>query len=121
MDYHTGPCQRTSGTVCPNVLTCHGLNNPAICDLLTKRQAWAALTDDERSEQMNVQHHTIQRTLPLVKSCPDRGTTLPASVSEACGCAELTVCGQLKGRYPGRVTLRDCLACQGVAFETAGS
>lgn len=54
-------------------------------------------------------------TLDRVASCPLRGTTLPISLQPDCDCRgkELTECRLGKGRVPGRVTLRDCLACVG--------
>ncbi len=55
---------------------------------------------------------TDRELLPSVASCPDRGSVLPVSVQAECGCAELTKCGAGRGRLPGRVTLRECLACR---------
>jgi hypothetical protein len=54
------------------------------------------------------------RALGRVRDCPDRGPVLPLS-QQPVGCcgggAELTECRAGKGATPGRVTLRDCLAC----------
>lgn len=49
-----------------------------------------------------------------VVNCPDRGPVLPISMQDDCGCKgkELSECRSGKGKNPGRVTLRDCLACQ---------
>jgi glycosyltransferase involved in cell wall biosynthesis len=48
-------------------------------------------------------------------ACPHRGPVLPLSMQPSCGCAskELSECRAGKGAAPGRVTLRDCLACVG--------
>lgn len=52
-----------------------------------------------------------------VVACPDRGPVLPISLQSECGCGggpELTECRAGRGRRdrPGRVTLRECLACR---------
>jgi hypothetical protein len=49
-----------------------------------------------------------------VNACPDRGPVLPLSLQDDCGCRgqELSECRAGKGATPGRVTLRECLACQ---------
>jgi hypothetical protein len=50
-----------------------------------------------------------------INSCPSRGPVLPLSMQDDCGCQgkELSECRAGKGAMAGRVTLRDCLACQG--------
>ena len=52
--------------------------------------------------------------LARVHACPDRGSVLPVSMQDECGCQgkELSECRKRKGKHPGRVTLRDCLSCQ---------
>lgn len=48
-----------------------------------------------------------------VNACPDRGGVLPISMQDpGCGCGELSGCRSGKGKVPGRVGLRDCLACK---------
>jgi len=48
-----------------------------------------------------------------VIACPDRGPVLPISEQDDCGCQgrEVSLCLAGRGAKPGRVTLRDCLAC----------
>ena len=50
-----------------------------------------------------------------VNACQDRGPVLPISMQDDCGCQgkELSECRRGKGAIEGRVTLRDCLDCQG--------
>jgi hypothetical protein len=52
-----------------------------------------------------------------VNACPFRGPVLPLSLQDDCGCLgkELSECRSGRGTIPGRVTLRDCLKCQGAA------
>ncbi len=51
------------------------------------------------------------KALGLVSACPARGSVLPLKFQPECGCAELSECRRDKGKSPGRVTLRECLAC----------
>ena len=50
-----------------------------------------------------------------MNACPDRGSVLPISQQDDCGCRgrERTECHAGRGTTPGRVTLAECLACQG--------
>ncbi|WP_435010385.1 hypothetical protein P12x_001648 [Tundrisphaera lichenicola] len=50
-----------------------------------------------------------------VNQCPERGPILPISLQDDCGCQgrERSECRAGKGTSPGRVTLRECLDCQG--------
>lgn len=54
------------------------------------------------------------RVRDAVIACPDRGSVLPVSEQDDCGCRgrELTECRAGLGAKPGRVTLRDCLDCR---------
>ncbi len=104
---------------CHGSIDCPGTTNPALCDRLARDREWNSLSFDEQLSRMRSGRvdqkpaDEIQQILPLVRSCPHRGTTLPPSVSEACGCAELTVCQLQRGKRPeGNVTLQDCVACQ---------
>lgn len=54
-------------------------------------------------------------SLEAVKNCPSRGPTLPHTLQPDCGCAELSECRAGKGTVPGRVTLQNCIECQGAA------
>jgi len=49
-----------------------------------------------------------------VNACADRGSVLPISMQDDCGCVgrELSECRASQGKTPGRVTLRDCLECK---------
>jgi hypothetical protein len=49
-----------------------------------------------------------------VIACPDRGPVLPISMQASCGCRgrEVSECRRGLGTVPGRVTLRECLACK---------
>jgi glycosyltransferase involved in cell wall biosynthesis len=51
-----------------------------------------------------------------VIACPSRGPVLPISMQADCSCRgkEVSECRAGKGTVPGRVTLRDCLACMAV-------
>lgn len=60
-------------------------------------------------------------TLARVAGCPERGPVLPIGQQPECGCAELTACRAGRGAHPGRVTLRDCLACVGAGAAQDGS
>jgi hypothetical protein len=53
----------------------------------------------------------LDRLLPAVLRCPDRGGPLPASFQPGCGCFERTECRAGRGDPAGEVTLQDCLAC----------
>ncbi len=52
-----------------------------------------------------------RRVLANVAACPQRGRILPHTLQPECGCAELTECLAGRGHHPGRVTVRDCVAC----------
>jgi hypothetical protein len=61
------------------------------------------MTEDPRT--------SLASELAKVAACLRRGPVLPHSLQAECGCAELTECREGRGVHPGRVTLRDCLAC----------
>ena len=96
---------------CPRT-DCLGLADAGVCRL------WAVLTELRRGDAPTaneVADPTLRdRALAIILSCPDRGASRPPSVLAECGCLgpELTACGQNKGRSPGWVTTRDCLACR---------
>jgi hypothetical protein len=74
----------------------------------------AAVEAEARAAIARAAAWTQDRALGRVRDCPDRGPVLPLS-QQPVGCcgggAELTECRAGKGATPGRVTLRDCLAC----------
>lgn len=53
-----------------------------------------------------------------INACPDRGGVLPISQQrEGCKCGELSECRRLLGQTPGRVSLRECIACVEAKIE----
>jgi hypothetical protein len=53
------------------------------------------------------------RVLAAIRTCPQRGASLPVSLQPECGCAELYECRAGKGKVPGQVTTADCWTCKG--------
>jgi hypothetical protein len=82
--------------------TCPGKDYPSYC---VPRQRGAG----DHSPRPTVDPAVRDR----VNACPDRGGVLPLSMQDDCGCQgkELSECRAGKGKIPGRVTLRECLAC----------
>jgi hypothetical protein len=69
-------------------------------------------------ERVDLAKERKSALLARVSACEYRGPVLPHSLQpEGCGCGELTECRAGKGKVPGRVTLRDCLACAAAAMD----
>ncbi len=100
---------------CPVIRAdCLGEVVPRLCELARDRGDFRRLLVARALEADPPQPTPVvasRRALDLVASCPDRGPVLPISLQPECGCAELSGCRAGRGTAPGRVTLRDCLAC----------
>ena len=73
------------------------------------------MTAEEQSSRLGTPRPAIDPAVrDAVNACTDRGPVLPISLQDDCGCLgkELSECRAGKGAIAGRVTLRDCLACQ---------
>ena len=80
--------------------------------------AWRARTEDERIAYFQANPpESIRAMLARVNVCPHRGSVLPLSLQsqEDCRCGEVSECRTGQGTIPGRVTLRECLACVSVS------
>jgi hypothetical protein len=112
-------CPGFSGVSCP-VLPCPGATEPGICKHLASLAAWRSLDPDEQTARLSMPRPVINPAIrDAVNACPDRGSVLPISMQDDCGCRgrELSACKAGKGEVPGRVTLRDCLACKGLTSK----
>jgi hypothetical protein len=109
-------CPGFPGVSCP-ASPCPGMKDPGICRHLARLAAWRSLDPDEQAARLSVPRPTVDPAIrDAVNSCPDRGSVLPISMQDDCGCRgrELSACKAGKGKVPGRVTLRDCLVCKGL-------
>lgn len=78
--------------------------------------SWRSLSPEAQRDWYDRRTPQEQRVVrEKVLACPDRGGILPISMQpENCRkCGEKSECRAGKGAIPGRVTLRDCFACQG--------
>ena len=108
-------CPRFAGLACPG-RPCPGLADPGVCSHLERLAAWRALPAEAQVERFGVGRPAIDPAVrDAVNACPARGPVLAISLQDDCGCRgqELSSCRQGRGTTPGRVTLRDCLACRG--------
>jgi len=108
-------CPRKPGATCPTS-PCPGSADPGVCSHVAALAAWRALGDDEQADRSARRPAIDPAVRDAVNACPDRGPVLPVSLQPPCGCAELSGCRAGKGAMPGRVTLRDCLACRGAGI-----
>lgn len=108
-------CPRVPGLACPGH-PCAGSTDPGVCSHVERLAAWRKLPGDEQSRRLGSNRPTVDPAVrDAVNNCPSRGPVLPISMQDDCGCRgkELTECREGRGAIPGRVTLRDCLACRG--------
>ena len=103
-------CDRT-GEPCPTS-PCPGLTDFRACEHWRRLAAWRAVPEDDQRDRTRTA--LDPRVRDAVIACPDRGSVLPISEQEDCGCRgrELTACRAGRGVAPGKVTLRNCLDCQ---------
>jgi hypothetical protein len=107
-------CPIVAGQLCP-ARPCPGTADPGVCSHLEALYTWRKLSTREQAAKLGSPAPAVD---PLVRdavnSCPSRGPILPISMQEDCGCRgkELSECRESRGTIPGRVTLRDCLACR---------
>jgi hypothetical protein len=114
-EIHHAACPGHAGVSC-TASPCPGARDPGLCQHLASLAAWRSLGPDEQAARLSIPRATIDPAIrDAVNACPDRGSVLPLSMQEDCGCRgrELSACRAGKGEAPGRVTLRDCLACKG--------
>ena len=108
-------CHAVAGITCPAV-PCPGLSDPGPCAQLAALAKWRGMSHEEQLAALGTPPPLIDPAVrDAVNACPARGPVLPLSMQDDCGCRgkELSGCREGKGAIPGRVTLRDCLACQG--------
>ena len=117
VDPPTGPprCGRFD-QACP-MAACRGLTEPGVCDHWRRLTAWRAVPATEQAARAETATRTRldPRLRDAVLACPDRGSVLPISLQDDCGCRgrEVTGCRAGLGTTPGRVTLADCFECRG--------
>jgi len=109
-------CPRKAGARCPTS-PCPGASDPGVCAHVAALDAWRALSDDEQATRSARRPAIDPAVRDAVNACPHRGPVLPVSQQPECGCAELSECRSGRGARPGRVTLRECLDCQGQGCE----
>lgn len=92
---------------------CLGERTARLCELAATRPDYRSLLVEQARELAATggQPPSLDALLAAVSACKDRGRTLPHAAQAECGCGELTECRAGRGRIPGSVTLRDCLAC----------
>ncbi len=100
---------------CP-LAPCRGTTEPAACDHWHRLNAWRGVSNQDQATRAEAATRAAldPRLRDAVNGCPDRGSVLPISEQDDCGCrgGELTRCHAGQGRQPGRVTLADCFACR---------
>jgi hypothetical protein len=108
-------CPRVEGLRCP-ARPCPGADDPGVCSHNQKLAIWRTMSSDEQAARLGIPRATVDPIVrEAVNACPSRGPVLPISMQDDCGCQgkELSECREGRGTVLGRVTLRDCLACQG--------
>jgi hypothetical protein len=92
---------------------CLGERAPRLCELAGTRPDYRRLLIEQarRIAEAGGRAPTLDDLLGAVATCPYRGGVLPHRLQAECGCGELSHCRAGCGAIPGRVTLRDCLAC----------
>lgn len=117
------PCRTDTQFNCP-LKDCPGRSDPGICSHLKGLVAWRELSDDEQVARLSTEAKAAVDPMirDAVLSCPDRGSVLPLSLQDDCGCLgrELTECRAMRGITPGRVTLRECLRCRAGETDVLG-
>ena len=108
-------CPRVAGTTCSGT-PCPGRADPGICSHLAALAAWRKMSHEDQLGKLGPPRPAIDPAVrDAVNTCSARGTVLPISMQDECGCRgkELSECREGRGAIAGRVTLRDCLACKG--------
>jgi hypothetical protein len=92
---------------------CLGEQAARLCVLAKTRPDYRGLLVEQAREAAATSGHppSLDALLAAVAACRFRGKPLPHSAQAECGCGELIECRAGRGKVPGRVTLRDCLAC----------
>jgi hypothetical protein len=91
---------------------CLGERAARLCQLAATRPDYRSLLVDQAEQAAGAGGPaTLEDLLGSVACCRHRGGVLPHWLQAECGCGELNLCGAGRGTIPGRVTLRDCLAC----------
>ena len=92
--------------------TCLGERASRLCELAATRPDYRLLVEQTAQVAAAVgRPPSLDALLAAVSACRHRGRTLPHTAQAGCSCGELTECREGRGKAPGRVTLRDCLAC----------
>jgi hypothetical protein len=115
-------CPRIAGHRCVST-TCPGLNDPSACRQLASLAQWRKLPESEQVDKLESNRPGIDPMVrDAVNACSFRGSVLPISEQDDCGCRgkERTECRAGKGVIAGRVTLRDCLDCQKTQIDSPG-
>lgn len=122
------PTQRVNPTCvrfaqpCP-MTSCRGREEPAACDSWRRLNAWRAVPHADQAARAEASTRTRldPRLRDAVLACPDRGSVLPISQQDDCGCRgrELTECRAGQGALPGRVTLAECFECRASVLAPA--
>lgn len=106
-----------TATKCPSCPVsegnCLGQSVPRLCHLAGIREDFRLLLIERALGGEPAPAPIVPDALGLVSACPHRGPVLPLRHQPECGCAELSECRDGRGGTPGRVTLRECLACVG--------
>ncbi len=101
--------------VCPTT-PCRGEAELTVCSHWNRLNSWRAVSTAEQIQRAEVLTRTSldPRVRDAVNGCEARGSVLPVSEQDDCGCRgrELTECRAGLGAKSGRVTLLDCLRCQ---------
>jgi hypothetical protein len=92
---------------------CLGERASRLCELAATRPDYRRLLVEQarRIAEVGGRSPTLDDLLAAVATCRHRGEVLPHHLQAECGCGELNHCRAGHGAIPGRVTLRDCLAC----------
>ena len=100
---------------CP-VDPCPGATDAPACDHWNRLATWRAVPtlDQPRRTEAMTPTRLDPKVRDAVNACPERGSILPLAEQADCGCLgrEWTECRAGRGASPGKVTLRECLACQ---------
>ncbi len=90
--------------------------NPRPATSWRRLNAWRAVPHADQAARAEASTRTRldPRLRDAVLACPDRGSVLPISQQDDCGCRgrELTECRAGQGALPGRVTLAECFECR---------
>jgi len=108
-------CSRIADLSCP-VDPCPGKDVASVCSHLNTLRLWRQIPIEDQVNRFANHRPVVNPVVrDAVNACRSRGPVLPISMQEDCGCRgkELSECRDSRGTLPGRVTLQDCLQCQG--------